>query len=1333
MTRRVSILLPTHSRRANGYLERSIESVLAQTHKEFELILIDDASSDGSADLIAWYARQDSRISSIRFDRNVGLPALTTSAGYERATGDFIVATFDDCALLPSHLERLLAAFQERPDSIMAYGQIETHWMSGGSLVLGSAYDALNMRAGNNHIPNACVMLRREAVERFGWYDPHVLLKRFCDWDLWLRIGSAQTPVFVPEILAHEYGTGLADSLGERVTLFKDLMLRYSRTSRDRLLSPAKIKSYDPFRKDVGIALSDQDLLDIDYLVTEHLLNTGDHEELLKRFAQTDSNSLVALADIKARYLARRLKIIGLERNEMQLSLLSLRPSHERQIAEARDQISREQAAVLSLGAEIQDVRQSQAEAQEANAEAQSALAKLQSAVEDERQAFQSASSTAKAIVARLEAELLEARADVSKLQHRAQEHDELLQALESTSSAAEATVARLEAELLAARAEVSRLKQEEQRRRSQLQDLTQRLAVSQAEERRALNQALKQSQNRRDEVERFAAERDAWNERRQDWQIRQAKFSALEAEWVRQKAAAEARFRAELGGLRALQSANVALQHSVEDLQAYSRKLANRLSYVLGSKYWRVSYPIRAVKAKLRGKSANIQVPSLNVRANGDQELEIDALPHLFDDTVMARPDDRPSERAQGSSRNRRIIAIGDGPIPSVEICLSMPLEYMKNAFGVDYEVFYQSRLPDADTCADADLIVMMRLCTAEAAALARRAQSLGVPLIYITDDDFEEIDPATPAGAHYRSIGASENIREIARISSTVLVFSESLRRKFVKYNERVQIVDALSGIEMFDRLPEPDRPLRQLKEIRIGYSGSSTHLRDVEIVSAVLLSVLERYPEVVVETVGQEIPALKSHKRYRHFPSLANLADFTAFQHSRDWDIGLAPLENTPFNRAKSDNKYRTYAAAGIPGVYSNVGPFRKSVKHDVTGLIVSNDDEEWLRSLELLIENTDIRNRMSQAARGDVRARCGLPTIAQSYYSIYLEAMSGLRVLAVGPLHLPTAQIDVCIPFEDLRREGIVHPRYKEVHDVLPNDLLWCDVVVVIRAVDPEALELIRSAKSVGVKTIFTWDDDFFSLTDEHPDLKKYYDSKEIRASMEGVLRESDLIKASTRAIESISYRYNDSVLTAPYGFDFRLMPNDVQPRQDGRIRIGYFGTVGRGAEFQCVLEALKRVADEHPTVDVEFFGYSPPGSDAIPRVTNLPFQDDYAGSILQLAKRQWDIGLAPLGTGSMANAKLPTKYRDYGAAKAAGVYTDNECYRGVVHDGITGLVTDNTVEGWHQAITRLVVDAGTRKAIAEAAHNDVRDNYGLDRVLDAWSDAFRRLGFPIPRQ
>lgn len=113
MAPRVSVLLPVFN--GSRYLPEAIESVLAQTTPDFELLVADDCSEDDSWSIISRYAKEDSRILSWRNDRNKGLFGNYNRC-LERAGGAFIKPFAQDDKLASTMFERMLARFEQNPD-----------------------------------------------------------------------------------------------------------------------------------------------------------------------------------------------------------------------------------------------------------------------------------------------------------------------------------------------------------------------------------------------------------------------------------------------------------------------------------------------------------------------------------------------------------------------------------------------------------------------------------------------------------------------------------------------------------------------------------------------------------------------------------------------------------------------------------------------------------------------------------------------------------------------------------------------------------------------------------------------------------------------------------------------------------------------------------------------------------------------------------------------------------------------------------------------------------------------------------------------------------------
>lgn len=111
----VSVVLPVYNGAKNNYLNRSVSSILNQTFKDFELILIDDGSTDNSWEIMQNYASRDSRIRLLKNDRNRGI-SYTRNRGNDAARGKYILIMDQDDDNLISRMEKQVALFKQRPD-----------------------------------------------------------------------------------------------------------------------------------------------------------------------------------------------------------------------------------------------------------------------------------------------------------------------------------------------------------------------------------------------------------------------------------------------------------------------------------------------------------------------------------------------------------------------------------------------------------------------------------------------------------------------------------------------------------------------------------------------------------------------------------------------------------------------------------------------------------------------------------------------------------------------------------------------------------------------------------------------------------------------------------------------------------------------------------------------------------------------------------------------------------------------------------------------------------------------------------------------------------------
>src|SRR5450756_1062879 len=104
---------------------------------------------------------------------------------------------------------------------------------------------------------------------------------------------------------------------------------------------------------------------------------------------------------------------------------------------------------------------------------------------------------------------------------------------------------------------------------------------------------------------------------------------------------------------------------------------------------------------------------------------------------------------------------------------------------------------------------------------------------------------------------------------------------------------------------------------------------------------------------------------------------------------WDVAIAPLEDDAFARGKSDLKYLDYAALGIPGVFSDVRPYRDTVRHRQTGLLAANEPKAWAEALEEIVSDGPLRARLARAANAEVHGNRMLKTNVTCWSEVLLS--------------------------------------------------------------------------------------------------------------------------------------------------------------------------------------------------------------------------------------------------------------------------------------------------------------------------------------------------------
>jgi len=229
---KVSVVIPTYN--SAQFIVETLESVFAQTYKDYEVIVVDDGSTDNTKEVLKPY------MSKIRYIyKENGGAASARNVGIKNAQGEYIAFLDSDDLWLPEKLEKQVRYFEKHPQIDMVFADC----IRFGEEVSNTPRNYTKRLISNdmfvniwwyNIVPTSTVMVRKSCFEKVGLFDESRELETTEDKEMWLRI-------------AREYKVGY---LKEIVTKYRVRTSGYSRSNIDRAYNSAKLV-IDKYWKDV--------------------------------------------------------------------------------------------------------------------------------------------------------------------------------------------------------------------------------------------------------------------------------------------------------------------------------------------------------------------------------------------------------------------------------------------------------------------------------------------------------------------------------------------------------------------------------------------------------------------------------------------------------------------------------------------------------------------------------------------------------------------------------------------------------------------------------------------------------------------------------------------------------------------------------------------------------------------------------------------------------------------------------------------------------------------------------------------------------------------------
>lgn len=196
MSKLISIVLPVY----NGarFLRESIESILNQTYTNWELLILDDCSTDDTSEISKEYAARDCRIQYHRNQVNLRLPG-NLNRGFSLAVGEYLTWTSDDNCFRPMALERMVNTLEANPQADLVYASYQVMDEYGNRKQIMQADPMGKDHIWGSNVVGACFLYTRKAYEEVGDYDVDLLLVE--DFDYWQRMMMKFEAVPLDEVL----------------------------------------------------------------------------------------------------------------------------------------------------------------------------------------------------------------------------------------------------------------------------------------------------------------------------------------------------------------------------------------------------------------------------------------------------------------------------------------------------------------------------------------------------------------------------------------------------------------------------------------------------------------------------------------------------------------------------------------------------------------------------------------------------------------------------------------------------------------------------------------------------------------------------------------------------------------------------------------------------------------------------------------------------------------------------------------------------------------------------------------------------------------------------
>jgi len=275
----------------------------------------------------------------------------------------------------------------------------------------------------------------------------------------------------------------------------------------------------------------------------------------------------------------------------------------------------------------------------------------------------------------------------------------------------------------------------------------------------------------------------------------------------------------------------------------------------------------------------------------------------------------------------------------------------------------------------------------------------------------------------------------------------------------------------------------------------------------------------------------------------------------------------------------------------------------------------------------------------------------------------------------------------------------------------------DVVILQKRLLPKLLN--NRLRSHSKQLVFEFDDALFLKRSDTG--VRVSDTRERR--FRRTVRDADAVVTPNEYLAGVARRYSDRperVHVLPTAIDLRRWIPRPPSKREGPLTLGWVGTAANVRLLEIVIQPLQRVCRRHSGVRLRVI------CDEAPALAGVPFDHQpYSPETEVEDVRAIDIAIAPQIEDPWTRGKVSTKLLAYFAAGLPTVASDVEAHRGIVRDGINGLLA-GTLSSWEERLERLIASPDMRDALGAEARKTVEAEFSLEATVPKYVELFRAL-------